>query len=68
MSELNGLLQTHKHCSECGVLVPTHFLSCPSCLGFAKKRERWIVPGKPRPKKQPVQEPSFFDDAPEYPR
>jgi hypothetical protein len=64
---LSALVKTHERCDRCGVLVPTHFLACPSCLGFSKKREQWVVPSKPRAKKQPVQELSFFDDATEYP-
>jgi ribosomal protein L37E len=36
---LSALVKTHERCSRCGVLVPTHS-SCPSCLGFSKKREQ----------------------------
>jgi hypothetical protein len=64
---LSALVQTHEKCPRCHVLVPVKFLSCPSCLGLQKKRENWVVPGKPRAKKQPAQERSFFDDAAEYP-
>jgi hypothetical protein len=64
---LSALVKTHERCDKCGVLVPTHFLSCPSCLGFSKKREQWAVPGKPKAKRKPVQEQSFFDVSEEYP-
>ncbi|MFL6350897.1 MAG: hypothetical protein ACJ74Z_03485, partial [Bryobacteraceae bacterium] len=65
---LSAVVKTPELGSKCGVLVPTRFLSCPSCLGLQKKRERWVVPGKPKTKRKPVQELSFFDDAAEYPR
>jgi hypothetical protein len=64
---LSALVKTHELCSKCGVLVPTRFLSCPSCLGLQKKRERWVVPGKPKAKRKPAQEQSFFDSEAEYP-
>jgi hypothetical protein len=67
MSELSVLIETHALCPKCHVLVPVKFLACPSCLGLAKKRERWVVPGKPKPKREPIQEQSFFDDSAEYP-
>jgi hypothetical protein len=64
---LSVLVKTHELCPKCRVLVPTHFLACPSCLGLQRKREQWTVPGKPKAKRKPVQERSFFDDSAEYP-
>jgi hypothetical protein len=67
MSQLNALVQSHERCCKCGVLVPSKFLSCPSCLGFAKKNERWYQPAKPKAKRTPIKEASFFDSETEYP-
>jgi hypothetical protein len=64
---LSALVQTHGKCPRCHVLVPVKFLSCPSCLGLQKKRENWVVPGKPKAKRKPVQEQSFFDVSEAYP-
>ncbi|MFL6354095.1 MAG: hypothetical protein ACJ74Z_19895 [Bryobacteraceae bacterium] len=71
LGTMNGihrqLTDTHETCPQCGVLFPVKFLACPACAGFQKKREQWVVPGKPKAKRKPVQEQSFFDDAAEYP-
>jgi ribosomal protein L37E len=64
---LSALVKTHERCVKCGVMFPQKFLSCPACIGFTKKHEGWSVPGKPKAKRKPVQEQSFFDDSQEYP-
>ena len=64
---LSALVLSHERCSKCGVLVPTKFLSCPACLGFEKRHEKWSPPAKAKAKRTPIKEASFFDDAAEYP-
>jgi hypothetical protein len=47
---LSALVKTHERCDKCGVLVPTHFLSCPSCLGLVCRPGlgvfRWQLPAR----------------------
>ncbi|MFL6462889.1 MAG: hypothetical protein ACJ73N_00575 [Bryobacteraceae bacterium] len=57
---------THIRCGKCGVLYPQSFLACPACLGFSKKREQWVRPGKRKPKQQPAQGQTRFDES-DYP-
>ena len=74
MSELNAmplsaLVETHRLCPKCQLMFPQRFLACPSCLGFQRKYSRWVIPGKPKPKREAIQEASLFDrdGAREYP-
>lgn len=68
MSEVNRQLSdTHTLCPQCGVMFPIRFLACPACIGFAKKRERWVAPSKRRPRREPTQDQTRLDGSEEYP-
>jgi ribosomal protein L37E len=67
MSDLGLLIETHTRCPRCGVHYPQKLLSCPACLGFQKKHEQWIAPGKPKQRQQPIQEQVLWLDETEYP-